>query len=322
MPADTCQYHDLMRVAELLSSQIRLRHMIVAATIAHRGSIREASSVLYLTQPAMSRSLAELERILGVQLFDRGPKGMTVTAAGAPLITHMQLITSEVGSLLRHADEIVSGNSGEVRVGTLLAGTADILPSAVFEVIRRLPRVRVAISEATPDRLHEDLMTGQVDFVVGRVTPLASMSGVDVEPLYDDEVHVVCTPSHARSGHRGSLSELVDDAWILPPRDTSLRQQIEAAFIRGCGRTPGHVIECVAPVPVKALVLRGEHLAVVPAGIFVEEFESDVLVSLQVNIEGTSVPVGIITRSGAQLPASAYALMSSLREAASARPGV
>ena len=309
-----------MRSAEVLSRQIRLRHLVVAATIAQRGSMREAGAVLYLSQPAMSRSLAELERILGVELFERGPKGMTVTAAGAPLLTHMQLATSEVGSLLRHADEIVDGRRGEVRVGTLLAGTADILPDAVFEVTRRLPDMRVAISEATPDRLHEDLMSGQVDFVVGRVTPFASMPGVEVEPLYDGEVQVVCTPSHARSGHRGSLSELVDDAWILPPRDTSLRQQIEAAFIRGCGRVPGRVIECVAPVPLRALVLRGEHLAVVPADIFVEELERAALVSLRVRIEGTSVPVGIVMRSGSEVPSSARVLMCALRDAAGARP--
>ena len=246
---------------------------------------------------------------------------MTVTADGAPLIRQMQLATSEVGSLLRHAEEIVKGGSGEVRVGTLLAGTADILPSAVFEVSQRHPSVRVAISEGTPHRLHEDLMSGQVDFVVGRVTPLASMPGVAVEALYDDEVRVVCTPSHRRSGHRGSLTELVDDAWILSPRDTSLRQQIEAAFIRGCGRIPGNVIECVAPVPLRALVLRGEHLAVVPAGIFADEFERDALVSLPVSIEGTSVPVGIITRSGSELPSSAHAVMGALRDAASSRSG-
>lgn len=293
--------------------------MVVAATIAHRGSIREASAVLHLTQPAMSRSLAELERIFGVRLFDRGPKGMTVTAAGEPLITHMQLVASEVGSLLRHAEEIAGGRRGEVRVGTLLAGTADILPAAVFEVTRQHRGVGVAISEGTPDRLHEDLMSGQVDFVVGRVTPLASMPGIEVEPLYDDDVQVVCTPSHPRSGHRGNLAELVDDAWILPPRETSLRQQIEAAFIRGSSRTPSDVTECVAPVPLRALVLRGEHLAVVPSGIFVDDIERDALVSLPVNIEGTSVPVGIISRSGAELPSSAHVLMDALRDAARVR---
>ncbi len=308
-----------MGSAELLARRIRLRHMIVATTIAHSGSIREASAVLHLTQPATSRTLAELERILGVRLFDRGPRGMTLTADGALLMTHMHFVTSEVNSLIRHAEEVVYGGGGEVRVGALLAGTADFLPSAVFEVTRRSPLVRIVISEGTPDRLHEDLMSGRLDIVVGRVTPLASMPGVQSEPLYDDEVRVICAPSHPRSGHRGRLSGLVDDSWILPPRDTSLRQQIEASFIRECGRTPTNVIECVAAVPLRALVLRGRHLAVVPSGIFVEEIDRDVLVSLATTVEGTSVPVGIMTRSGAKLPSSAHALVEALREAARTR---
>ena len=294
--------------------------MIVAATIAHHGSIRDASAVLHLTQPATSRTLAELERILGVRLFDRGPRGMTLTTDGALLMTHMHIVTSEVNSLMRHAEEIVDGGGGEVRVGTLLAGAADVLPSAVFEVTRRFPRIRIVISEATPERLHTDLMSGRVDLVVGRVTPLASMPGVEIEPLYDDVVHVVCAPSHVRSGHRGGLSELRDDSWILPARDTSLRQQIEAAFIRECGQTPEDVIECVAAVPLRALVLRGQHLAVVPSGVFAEELKRGLLVSLPTNVEGTSVPVGIMTRSGAELPSSAHALVNALRGTASTRP--
>ena len=294
--------------------------MIVAATIAHHGSIRDASAVLHLTQPATSRTLAELERILGVRLFDRGPRGMALTADGSLLITHMHVVTSEVSSLIRHAEEVVDGGGGEARVGTLLAGSADVLPSAVLEVTSKFPRVRVVISEATPDRLHEDLMSGRVDFVVGRVTPLASMPGVHGEPLYDDEVRVVCAPSHARSGHRGQLSELVHDSWILPPRDTSLRQQIEAAFMRECAQTPQDIIECVAAVPLRALVLRGQHLAVVPAGVFAEELERDLLVLLPTTVEGTSVPVGIMTRSGAKLTSSAQALVNALRETASTRP--
>ncbi|MCQ3814464.1 MAG: LysR substrate-binding domain-containing protein [Acidimicrobiaceae bacterium] len=308
-----------MHAPELLSSRLKLRHIIVVSTIAQRGSIREASAVLHLTQPAMSRTLAETERILGVRLFERVPKGMVITADGAALIAHMQLVTSEVGSLMRHAGEVADGGRGEVRVGTLLAGTADILPDALFEISVRYPDVRVAISEETPDRLHEDLMSGELDLVVGRVSPLASMPGVDVEPLYDDEVYVVCTPSHPRSGHRGRLAALVDDAWILPPHNTSLRQQIDTAFIRECGRTLGRFIECVAPVPLRALVLRGEHLAVVPSGIFADDLDSGVLVPLDLCIEGTSVPVGIISRSGGVLSSSALALIDALRDATHAR---
>lgn len=308
-----------MHPGELLSSQIKLRHMIVASTIAQRGSIREASEALHLTQPAMSRTLAETERILGIRLFDRVPKGMTITEDGAALIARMQLVISEVGALLRHASEITEGGRGEVRVGTLLAGTADILPSALFEITSEYPDISVAVIEGTPDRLHEQLMSGQLDLAVGRVLPLASMPGVDVEPLYDDRVHVVCAPSHRRSRHHGALADLIDESWILPPRDTSLRQQIESAFVRECGRTLSRVVECVAPVPLRALVLRGEHLAVVPSGVFADDLERNVLVSLEMNIEGTEVPVGVITRSRSELPPSVVVLMEALRGAARAR---
>lgn len=307
-----------MQAAELLSSQIKLRHMIVVSMIAQRGSIREASEALHLTQPAMSRTLAEVERILGIRLFDRVPKGMLVRDDGAALITRMQFVASEVGALLRHAAEITEGGRGEVSVGTLLAGTADILPSALFEITSNYPDISVAVYEGTPDRLHELLIAGRLDLVVGRVLPLASMPGVDVEPLYDDEVHLVCAPDHRRSGGR-SLAELVDEPWILPPHNTSLRQQIEAAFVRECGRTLEHVIECVAPVPLRALVLRGEHLAVVPSGIFADDIERGVLVSLDVDIEGSSVPVGIVTRTGSELPPGVELVVDALRDSARTR---
>lgn len=308
-----------MQAAELLASSLKLRQIIVVATIAQKGSIRETSAALHLTQPAISRTLAETEKTLGVRLFTRVPKGMTLTAEGQSLLAHMQIVVSEMASLLSNAKELVSGERGVVRVGTLLAGTADILPAALFEVTSSHPHIRVAVSEATPDRLHEDLMSGQIDLVVGRVSPIASLPGVEVEPLYEDEVHVVCSPNHFRANHQGSLAELIDEAWILPPQDTSLRQQIDAAFIRECRKTLGRVIECVAPVPLRALLARGQHLAVVPSGIFADDIERGALVSLNLNIEGTSVPVGIISRSGSELPKSALELVEALRRASLAR---
>ena len=309
-----------MHPASLLSRRIRLRHMIVATTVAHHGSVRQASEVLHLTQPAASRSLAELEDILGLKLFERGPKGMTLTDAGAALIAHMHVVVSEVGSLTRHAEEIVNGGRGKVRVGTLLAGAADVLPSALVALTRQFPEIQVEVSEGTPDRLYESLMFGHVDFVVGRVMPLASIPGVESERLYDDEVRVVCTPDHPRATHTGTLGELVDDAWVLPPSDTSLRAQIEEDFIRDCGRTPISVIECVAAMPLRSLVLRGELLAVVPSGIFTDELERGSLVALPMQVGGAPVAVGIVSRAGAEMTASAVALVDALRAAVADRP--
>ena len=293
--------------------------MIVATTVAHHGSVREASEVLHLTQPAASRSLAELEEILGVKMFDRGPKGMSLTDAGAALIPHMHIVVSEVGSLTRHAEEIANGGRGKVRVGTLLAAAADVLPTALVALTKEFPEIQVEVSEGTPDRLYESLMFGHVDLVVGRVMPLAAMPGVESERLYDDDVRVVCTPDHPRASHTGNLGDLVDDAWVLPPADTSLRGQVEADFIRDCGRTPVGVIECVAAMPLRSLVLGGELLAVVPSGIFTDELDRGTLVALPLQVGGAPVAVGIVKRAESELTATAQALVAALRTAVADR---
>ncbi len=299
----------------LLSRRIRLRHLVVADAVAINGSIGAAGAALHLTQPAVSRTIAELEKALGVKLFDRGPKGMAVSDEGTELIPHVHAIVAEAGSLLRHADEMVGGGGGEVRVGTLLAGTADTLPDAVFEFSSRYPGTRVTIAEGTPDRLHEDLMTGRVDLVLGRAAPLAFRPGVDFERLYDDEVKIVCSPEHPRAGHHEvGLADLVDEEWILPPAGTALRQQVEAEFIRECGRSPGSVIECVAAMPLRALVLRGRHLSVVPSGIFKDEIDQGRLVTLPLDVGGTAEPVGIMTRSGAERTSTAANFVAVTRE--------
>lgn len=300
--------------ASLLTRRVRLRHLVVATAVARHGSIRDAGTALHLTQPAISRTIGELEQLLGVRLFDRGPKGMAVSTDGAKLIPHMQAIVAEAGSLLRHADEMVDGGGGEVRVGTLLAGTADTLPDAVFEFSQRFPGTRVAIVEGTPDRLHQELMAGNVDLVLGRAAPLAFRPGVDLERLYDDEVRIVCSPEHPRSTHETGLAELVDEEWILPPYGTALRQQVEAEFIRECGRSPGSVIECVAAMPLRALLLRGRHLSVVPSGVFKDELDQGKLVTLSLDIVGTAEPVGIMTRSGAERTSTVSNFIAVTRE--------
>ena len=272
--------------------------------------------MLHLTRPAVSRSLGELEQILGVRLFDRHPKGMSVSAGGGALIAHAQFVVAEVGSLIREADEVRTGAVGEVRVGALLAGTADVLPAAILEVARLRPDTQISVVEAGVDRLYEQLMLGAWDLVVGRVVPLATMRGVELEQLYEDSVQVICAPSHPRSTHRGSLGELVGEQWILPPSDTSLRRQIEESFIADCGRPPQAAIECVSALPLRPLVLGGEHLAVVPSGVFRDDLDRGALVALPVTIRGSDVPVGVMVRAGAGLTSGATALVEALRHAA------
>jgi DNA-binding transcriptional LysR family regulator len=307
---------------ELLTKPIRLRHLYIMVAIADRGSVRDASEQLFLTQPAASRSLRELEEALGLVLFARTARGMELTEAGEALLPHARQIVTELGLMLRHGAELRDGTGGEIRIGTVLAGSARLLPDAVLALKQTRPDLQVRIIEAPPMTLHEQLMAGTLDLVVGRIQPIASLPGVDVEALHDDSVRVVASVDHRLGGRAGSsavnqvsgLSCLVDEPWVLPPVETSLRNQVDAAFVRCTGRVPADVVECVAPMPTRRMVIEGRRLAVVPAAVFVDDLERGDLVSLPVDIPGTAVPIGIITRSGTSQPASVGALIPALRE--------
>lgn len=302
-----------MRLEELLSTPVRLRHVYVAAAIAMSGSVRDASEQLYLTQPATSRSLRELEDALGVQLFERAAKGMTPTSAGEALLPHLRLIASEISALMRHAEEITTGTGGTVRVGTVLAGSARLLPDAVLDLKQADPTINVAIVDGTPNALHDQLLLGQLDVVVGRTLPIGTYPGVAVEVLHQDSVAVVARADHGYPA-TVTLPDLLDQPWVLPPAETSLRQQVDGAFLRAAGRTPGDVVECVPPVPTKRMLTKGHRLGVVPAGVFADELARGELVQLPVDVEGTAVPIGIITRAAGDLPPTAARLVSALRE--------
>ncbi len=305
-----------MNLAHLMAGRLRLRHVYVATAIAKFGSVRAASEALHLTQPATSRTLRDLEAALEVKMFERTARGMALTADGTDLLPHLQFLVSEVSALERHAAELASGNGGDVRIGTLLAGSADVLPDAILELRREFPGIRLRIVEATPTALHLQLMLGEIDVILGRVEPLGSLPGVTVEPLFEDWVNIICSSDHPRSTGDCELSELVEESWVLPPAETSLRQQVDRAFIAASGTTPTDTVECVAPVPLRSILLRSQHLGVVPSGIFADDISSGVLVLVPVALEGTFVPVGLMTRTGGDLPASARSVIETIRSCA------
>ncbi|MEM9892475.1 MAG: LysR substrate-binding domain-containing protein [Actinomycetota bacterium] len=297
---------------------MRLRQLYVAAAIADTGSVRAASELLHLTQPATSRSLRELEEVLGLELFERRARGMALTEEGERLVPQLRLLVSEVGAMLRHVEELRSGERGEVRVGIVLAGSALLLPDAVLHMKETNHETNVRIVEATPIALHDQLLRGELDVVVGRTLPLSSMAGVQVEVLGHGEATVVAAAGHP-AALGATLAELVDEPWVLPPIETSLRQQIEAAFAEEVGRSPADVVECVAPMPVRRLLLHGARIGVVPVGIFADDLDRGDLVPLPIAIDNTAAPVGIITRAGSSPPPSVANLIASLRQVA-ARP--
>jgi len=254
-----------MDVNRLLDGRLKVRHLVLVVTVAEQGSIVGAAERLRVTQPVVTRGLRELEQILGVELFDRGPRGVAANAYGRAFVDDARAIIAQIRQAGRHVAELSAGMVGTVVVGNHLSGANVLLPTAIGRLKRQFPHVTVVVREATPDRLTEDLLTGDIDLVVGRLTPDADERTRRIR-LYHEPVRVVVRAGHpALSMTAPELADLIDYPWVLPVPQTSLRGEVEQVFFRQGLGIPTNRVECTSLPTLRALLIDADMIATLPA---------------------------------------------------------
>lgn len=297
-----------------LLGRLRLRQLRLLTAVAEEGTVLKGSQVLNIAQPAATKSIKELEDALGVQLFERSSRGVTPTDFGHVMIKHAKLILTQ----LRHAGEemqsLEEGLSGRVYVGTLLAASPSLLPRALAALRARRPGIAVTITEGTIDRLMPSLRTGDIDVVLGRLSEYREREGLDQELLYLDSISIVVRSGHPLTTCSGlTLADLVDQAWVMPPSQTSLRRQLDFGFRREGLEPPVDVIESVSILTNNALLARTDMIAAMPHQVACVQAG---LTILPVAIEAASSRIGATTRANVAHSAAAEYFMTILREVA------
>ncbi|MFJ5677637.1 LysR substrate-binding domain-containing protein [Streptomyces sp. NPDC093097] len=250
---------------DLLNGRLKLRHLMLAVAIEEHGSVLRAAEHLRLAQPAVTRSLRELEDILGVELFHRGPRGATPTLFGTAFTEHARSVLAE----LRRAGERITGLAdaevGTVTVGTLVAGTNVLLPRAIAALKAARPGVTVVVQEAPFDTQVPRLLGGEVDLILGRLNPIDDQPALRQITLYREPVLLVARPDHpARSRPGLTLADLLDHPWVLPLRQTALRHELEQVFRDARLPLPANRVECSSALTVRTLVRHTDMIAALP----------------------------------------------------------
>ncbi|ODS72020.1 MAG: hypothetical protein ABS43_19160 [Bordetella sp. SCN 67-23] len=304
----------------LLRSRLKMRQILLLATLGDLGNLRRAAAQLGMTQPAATKLLHELESAMGVSLFERSRRGMAPTLYGDAMIRHARGLLADLDAAREELDALAAGAAGTLTVGTMTSTSSELVPRAVAALLERHPGVRVSLVEGVHDMLMAALARGELDLVLGRVMGGAAMDDLDLELLYEDEFLVVCGPRHPLLKTREiRLADLTDQRWILPHASAPLRQRLDILFMEQAGARPRHAVESVSVLTNLALLQESATLAVMPADI-VRQFSGSGLVrALPVPLPGLFGPVALITRAERRRSPVVEAFIDDLRRLA-ARP--
>jgi DNA-binding transcriptional LysR family regulator len=225
-----------------------------------------AAAHLGVSQPAVSGVIADLERTLGVQLFERSTRGVTPTMYALEMMDRSVAAFDELKQGIRTLENLADPEAGEVWIGCIESIAVLTLPPILQEFMRRYPRVVVHVQRLSPPALEfRDLGERNLDLVLARrpSKPLKNGDELACEPLFDDQL-VVVAGAHSRWARRKKvdLADLVDEPWVLTRADCWAHTAIMKAF-RDRGLKTPHVSCMTQSMPLRAsLVASGPYITV------------------------------------------------------------
>jgi molybdate transport repressor ModE-like protein len=303
-----------------LDRRLRLRDLRLLQEVVRLGSMAKAARELGITQPAVSKALSDLERLLGVRLLDRGAGGVVPTSYGEALLRHANVMFDELRRVNLDLAHLADPSVGALRIACPEFVAAGILPVALERFARRFPRVVVDVVQAeniAPEfRLLRDR---QVDLMVGRVlAPQPSVrDDVAIELLFGERLHVVAAATSPWAKKRKlSLADLVDERWTLPPADSVAGGLAAEAFAAENLPAPEATIISFSLHLRKAAAASGEFLTVLHDSVLRLSRERSGLRILPVSLKINTQPVAVITLKERTLLPAAQPFMACVREVA------
>lgn len=271
---------------------VKLRHIRAFLAIAAEGGLSAVAREQGLSQPALSRTLAELETLLGQPMFLRQGRRLVLTEAGALFRRHA---AAALQSLEAGAAALRPGNGGTLRVGVLPTVATRFLPQVALRFHALRPEILLAAETGPHFHLMRLLREGSVDLVVGRLPGAAEMAGLSFDHLYEDEIVLA-----ARAGHPlralPAPQALADAPLILPPATALIRRPVEDYLAANglAGLRP--MIETVSLALGRGICLASDALWFISHGVVAHEIARGEMTLLPTGARFLSGAVGITRR--------------------------
>lgn len=298
----------------LFSQRIRLRHLHTFVAVAQQGTLGRAAETLNLSQPALSKTLNELEQLTGTRLFERGRLGAQLTLVGEQFLTHAVKVLDALNSAGQALNRKEGLNNDIVRIGALPTAALGILPTVIGQFHKQQKDITLQVATMNNTMLLAGLKSGEIDIGIGRMSDPELMSGLHYELLFLESLKLVVRPGHPLLQETVTLSRVMEWPVVVSPKGTVPRQNAEALLqSQGC-KMPAGCIETLSASLSRQLTVDFDYVWFVPSGAVKDDLRRGVLTALPIATQGAGEPIGILTRVDATLTPGTQTLLSATRK--------
>ncbi|MDE1193713.1 MAG: LysR family transcriptional regulator [Pseudomonas sp.] len=281
---------------------LKFKHLVLIDTLARTRNMHAAALHMNLSQPAVSKMLREIERLLGFDLFERLPRNMPPTALGEHVVRYAQIALNDANKFVDQISSLREGGHGFLKVGAIFAATAVVLPDAIVQLKQRWPLLSIEIVEQTSDHLMEMLDDKKLDLAVARYTNENQQQVYDFQALAPEPFCMVVNSRHPLTElDEAPLQELGKWPWILYPVGTPIRARMEQAFAQAGIATPKNTIDTISMQTFLQVLQSGPMIAMLPASMAQPHLETGLLKVLNTPLKLAPQDYGILTRRGEPL---------------------
>ncbi|EBH4353030.1 LysR family transcriptional regulator [Salmonella enterica] len=298
----------------LFSQRIRLRHLHTFVAVAQQGTLGRAAETLNLSQPALSKTLNELEQLTGTRLFERGRLGAQLTVPGEQFLTHAVKVLDALNTAGQALNRKEDASADVVRVGALPTAALGILPAAIGRFHQQQKSTSLQVATMNNTMLLAGLKSGEIDLGIGRMSDPELMGGLNYELLFLESLKLVVRTGHPLLQETITLSRVMEWPVVVSPKGTVPRQNAEALLqSQGC-KMPAGCIETLSASLSRQLTVDYDYVWFVPSGAVKEDLRQATLVSLPVPTQSAGEPIGILTRVDIPLSTGAQMLIAAIRK--------
>jgi DNA-binding transcriptional LysR family regulator len=306
-----------VRWNDRIGRRVKLSDLHILLAVAECGSMAKAADQLAVSHPVVSRSISELEHVLGVRLLERNPRGIQLTEYGLAMLSRSHAAFGELRQAIKDIEFLADPSAGEVRIG----GTPPLVASFVSTIIERLhrryPRMTFHVVTGGAIPLLRDLDEHKLDLLILRRIGAFPEDIVDFETLYDNPYFVAAGAKNpwARR-HHVEFADIAGEMWILPPAGTQFGSFARAIFNEKGLPCPRASVVARTIEMTTNLLGTSRYLAIYPESVFTFPAKHPFIRKLPVELPIASGPIGILTSKNRVLSPAAQRFIDCARSIA------